>query len=113
VLLVGAPLEFALTLGQLPEGAALTRRLKTPPDLTIWFVTSRRELVNGIAKHAARLVTGSIWIAWPKKSSGQSTDLSENDVQRAGLGAGLVDYKVCAITEVWSGLLFTRRNNAQ
>jgi len=49
---------------------------------------------------------GMFWIAWPKKSSGVTTDLDENVVRETGLGAGLVDIKVCAVTDVWSGLKF-------
>jgi hypothetical protein len=58
---------------------------------------------------AAMLEGGPIWIAWPKKASGVMTDLSQQVVREVGLGAGLVDYKVCSIDETWSGLLFTRR----
>jgi hypothetical protein len=52
---------------------------------------------------------GMLWIGWPKKSSGVITDMNENVVRETGLAAGLVDVKVCAITEVWSGLKFVRR----
>jgi hypothetical protein len=52
---------------------------------------------------------GMLWVAWPKKASGVATDLNENDVRRIGLAAGLVDVKVCAVSEVWSGLKFVRR----
>ncbi len=50
-----------------------------------------------------------IWVSWPKKSSGVPTDLNENMVRDIGLAAGLVDVKVCAVTDVWSGLKFIRR----
>ena len=50
-----------------------------------------------------------LWVAWPKKASGVATDLNEKDVRRIGLAAGLVDVKVCAVSEVWSGLKFVRR----
>ena len=50
-----------------------------------------------------------LWVAWPKKTSGVATDMNENDVRRIGLAAGLVDVKVCAVSEVWSGLKFVRR----
>jgi hypothetical protein len=58
---------------------------------------------------AAQLTTGSLWIAWPKKSSSLATDLTQQRVREIGLAAKLVDYKVCAIDATWSGLLFTRR----
>jgi hypothetical protein len=50
-----------------------------------------------------------LWISWPKKTSGISTDLNENIVREIGLAAGLVDVKVCAVTDIWSGLKFVRR----
>ena len=52
---------------------------------------------------------GRLWVCWPKRTSGQQTDLSENDVRGFGLAAGLVDVKVCAVDETWSGLAFVRR----
>ena len=58
---------------------------------------------------AARLDRGAVWIAWPKKASGVKTDLSQTIVREVGLGAGLVDYKICAIDATWSGLLFALR----
>ena len=55
---------------------------------------------------------GGLWIAWPKKSSGVSTDLDQNLVRRTGLASGLVDYKICAVDGTWSGLRFARRKKA-
>ena len=62
-------------------------------------------------KHLVKQLTpaGMLWISWPKKSSGVPTDLTENIIREIGLAAGLVDVKVCAVTEVWSGLKFVRR----
>ena len=71
-----------------------------------------RQLEHGVINKrlAARLApAGMLWTCWPKKSSGVVTDLDENIVREIGLAAGLVDVKVCAITEVWSGLKFVRR----
>jgi hypothetical protein len=51
-----------------------------------------------------------LWIAWPKKASGVASDLTQNDVRRIGLAAGLVDFKICAIDETWSGLKFVKRS---
>ena len=58
---------------------------------------------------ALRRARVPVWIIWPKQASGVDTDLTQNAVRAAGLGAGLVDYKVCAVDETWSGLLFPRR----
>jgi len=83
---------------------------KAPFDVIILFCTSQKDLARGFAKAAAKLADdGGLWIAWPKKSSGVTTDLSENTIREVGLAAGLVDNKVCAIDETWSGLRFVVR----
>ena len=74
------------------------------------FAKSRTELLKQFAKLAKVLApAGMVWVCWPKKTSGVATDLNEDEVRRVGLGAGLVDVKVCAVTEIWSGLKFVRR----
>jgi hypothetical protein len=83
---------------------------KQPFDVIVQFVTSQRDLAARFDKAAAKLAeTGGLWIAWPKKSSGVETDLNENLIRDVGLAAGLVDNKVCAIDETWSGLRFVVR----
>lgn len=109
VTLVEAPGDFAATLGDLPEGVSLRDGGKACADLTMWFVRSCNELRRGVGAFSRRSAQSPIWIAWPKKSSGVATGLSESDVRGAGLAAGWVDYKVCAIDATWSGLLFSRR----
>jgi len=109
VALVAAPKEFRQTLGDLPEGAILRRGIRSRADLTIWFARSRNELIRRVGSMAGRANQGPLWIAWPKKASGVVTDLSEPVVRQAGLAAGMVDYKICAIDATWSGLLFSRR----
>jgi hypothetical protein len=79
-------------------------------DFAMLFTTSRAELAEEFSRIATRLApAGMLWVSWPKKSSGVVTDFSENDVRDIGLAAGLVDIKVCAVTDVWSGLKFVRR----
>jgi hypothetical protein len=75
----------------------------------IWFTTSRRDLDRRVKSMSVLSGKDGLWIAWPKRASGLAADLSENEVRRAGLAAGLVDYKVCAIDATWSGLKFARR----
>ena len=83
---------------------------KSPLDFAMLFTKSSSELSKTFAELAPRLApAGMLWISWPKKSSGVSTDLDENRVRNIGLAAGLVDVKVCAVTEIWSGLKFVRR----
>lgn len=110
---VNAPEDFQSYLGPLPSSVEVVKRLSNslkPLDLVVLFVTSERALTRDFAKLAEKLATnGMIWIAWPKKSSGVATDLSFERVQRIGLDAGLVDVKICAIDETWSGLKFVIR----
>jgi hypothetical protein len=80
-----------------------------PRDLTIWFVTSRRQLEGDLARVVPPKGQGSLWVAWPKKASGVPTDLTENVLRDVILPHGLVDRKVCAIDATWSGLLFSWR----
>ena len=79
-------------------------------DLLHFFTDKRSELKRRFPRLAERLeAAGGLWISWPKKSSGVSTDVSEADVRRIGLAAGLVDNKICAVDDVWSGLRFVIR----
>jgi hypothetical protein len=79
-------------------------------DFAMMFTKSRVELAKEFSRMAKLLApAGMLWVSWPKKSSGVASDLDENLVRGIGLDAGLVDVKVCAVTEVWSGLKFVRR----
>jgi len=111
VALAGAPPDLREALGQLPARVELVSfdSLPGPADLTIWFVRSASELERGMAGMAARVGQEALWIAWPKKGSALAADLSQQQVRAAGLAAGLVDYKICAIDDTWSALLFRRR----
>lgn len=94
----------------MPVGATVLPRLTGPLDLLLLFVKSEAELRRVFRKLAATLKpAGMLWVAWPKKGSGVGTDLRFDVVQRTGLKAGLVDTKVCAVDEVWSGLRFVYR----
>ena len=107
--LVGAPADFAKTLGVLPAGAKLRRGLVDGRSLTVWFVTSRKQLAGDIQRVMPPRGEGSLWIAWPQKTSGVKTDLTEDVLREVILPRGLVDRKVCAIDQTWSGLLFSWR----
>jgi CheY-like chemotaxis protein len=109
VTLVGAPDGFEAGLGELPPGAVLRRRLRGRCDLVLCFVRNRKELARAFDRIQSALGNGGVWMIWPKKSSPMAADVSQNDVRKAGLAAGLVDYKICAIDANWSGLRFTRR----
>ena len=83
---------------------------KTPLDFAMVFAKSGTLLTKEFKRIGKVLApAGMLWVSWPKKSSGVATDLDENVVREIGLAAGLVDVKVCAVTDVWSGLKFVRR----
>jgi len=104
------PPSFLRGLGKLPEGVAATERLNGAADVVVYFTEKRAALERDFPTLAAKLQpAGMLWIAWPKKASGRPTDLTEDVVRETGLGFGLVDVKVCAIDETWSGLKFVIR----
>jgi hypothetical protein len=111
--LVGAPDGFDDALGQLPERIEVKSNARGPLDVIVFFTTSAAELRRRFDKLASALdPAGALWVAWPKKSSGMKTDLTENSVRDVALPKGLVDNKVCAIDETWSGLrLVIRKEN--
>lgn len=108
---VNAPKDFKKELGSLSAGVKIfVGQLPKPLDLIILFTDSARTLNIQFPILAERLSNnGMLWIAWPKKSSGVSTDLSFDIVQQTGLQTGLVDVKICAVNEIWSGLKFVYR----
>ncbi|HJP86268.1 MAG TPA: DUF3052 domain-containing protein [Gemmatimonadaceae bacterium] len=105
---VAAPPQLPELLGALPDGAADAPRGTV--DFALLFATRLAELTRHFPKLRDRLESnGMLWVSWPKKTSGVATDLNENVVRDFGLANGLVDVKVCAIDDTWSGLKFVRR----
>ena len=105
VRLVAAPPEASAWLAPLPPGVALRRAGALRADVVVLFTTSRADLAKRIeALGQAVFPAGSLWIAWPKRSSGVATDLTEDVLREVALPLGLVDNKVCAVSDVWSGL---------
>ncbi len=110
IALVGAPKGFQNELGTLPDKVKITPSVMKSLDLIVLFVHSKSDLEKRFSVLAANLsANGMFWVAWPKKSSGVGTDLSFDVVQRVGLSSGLVDVKICAVNEIWSGLKFVYR----
>lgn len=110
IALIDAPADFPRMLGELPPGSSLLARPCKPLDLVVLFATTRARLEPRFAACAEMLApAGMLWVAWPKKSARVPTDLSFDVVQHVGLEAGLVDTKICAIDDVWSGLKFVIR----
>jgi hypothetical protein len=110
ITLANAPTDFADELSPLPSGAVILPPTRKPLDLILLFADKQSILKNSFPKLAARLApNGMLWVTWPKKSSRVATDLTFDVVQELGLTAGLVDTKICAINEIWSGLRFVIR----
>lgn len=108
--LIDAPEGFRLTLGELPDGAAVRVGARGPLDVIVAFFERRARLERRLpALRAALDPAGGLWVAWPKRTSGVETDLTDDVVRELGLAIGLVDNKVCAIDDVWSGLRFVYR----
>jgi len=104
------PSGFVHSLPSLPIGATLSQRGASEADVIVWFIKSSRELEHiGSAIERMPPSSGMLWVAWPKKASGVVTDLTEDVIRGVALEAGLVDTKVCAIDETWSGLRLSRR----
>lgn len=110
VSVLGPPPGFGDLLAPLPAGARLSARAASDADLFVAFVRSGRDLDARLAEVAAHITRQTLWIAWPKQTSKVPTDLNGNRVREAGLAAGWVDDKVCAIDPTWSGLAFKRRS---
>ncbi|HSG64115.1 MAG TPA: DUF3052 domain-containing protein [Gammaproteobacteria bacterium] len=109
---VGAPHDYERLVAPLPSGVAISGRFRG--DVDIWHVftksraTLRRDLERAIEEIRSN---GAIWISWPKKASGVPTDLTEDAIRALALPLGLVDVKVCAIDETWSGLKLVIRKS--
>lgn len=110
VSLIDAPPVIRRTLEAAGHDIAWKRFPSAGLDCIILFTPAHQALEDGFAAAARALVSsGMLWVAWPKKTSGVATDLTEDRVRAHGLSCGLVDVKVCAISDVWSGLKFVRR----
>ena len=110
LLLDGAPDGFDATLGELPPGVAHAAAADGAVHVIVAFTKARADLERRFAALKAALAfDGGLWIGWPKRASGVTTDVTEDVVRAIGLAHGLVDNKVCAIDETWSGLRFVYR----
>jgi hypothetical protein len=112
VLTVAAPAEYAAWLGPLPEGVRLATRVAAPVAAAHCFVTRRADLGKVLARFRRDLAPdGFLWVSWPKEASKVATDVTEGVVRELALPLGLVDIKVCAVSDVWSGLKLVIRRS--
>ena len=105
VFLSNPPMNYATLVAPLPAGVSMARRVTVTTDLIHFFFTSRRDLERGLkAALKSMRPDAAVWVSWPKKSSGVATDITEDTIRDVALPMGLVDIKVCAVDETWSGL---------
>ena len=110
VCFLDAPSDVLLELKPALAKCKAVRDGRTALDFAMLFTKSKAELTQEFKRLSKQLgPAGMLWVSWPKKSSGVASDLDENIVREIGLAVGLVDVKVCAVTETWSGLKFVRR----
>lgn len=116
VALLGEPEGFVEYLGEVPEAVEFTRAIALKTGVVLWFVRSLQELSSQIHSVAGRVIAADscrLWIAWAKRTSPLASEVTETHVRTSALGAGLVDYKVAAIDDDWSGLLFAPRRRTE
>jgi hypothetical protein len=107
-----APDNYRELLAPLPEGVHSVRRIDARTDLIHLFATRAAPLARALAAaRRAMRMDAVIWVSWPKRLSGVDTDISENDVRALALPLGLVDVKVCAVDDTWSGLKLVLRKS--
>ena len=105
LLSLNAPADYGDFLGRLPPGAVMTRRGGVGVDIVHLFANRSAELRRHLST-LRRLLRpdAAIWVSWPKRASKVPTDITEDVIREVALPMGLVDIKVCAVTDVWSGL---------
>jgi len=110
---VNAPPNYAVLLDPLPENVTMAPGCAKELDLVHVFTTTRSELARSLGVFLTKIKqNGAIWVSWPKKASGIRSEITEDTVREVALPLGLVDIKVCAVDDVWSGLkLVIRREN--
>jgi hypothetical protein len=113
VVIINAPTNYRRLLGTIPEGVTFSDRLKSDSNFVHVFIQKRSELEKRSSDLREKIAdTGTVWVSWPKRSSGVPTDVTEDVVRAVALPLGFVDVKVCAIDQTWSGLkLMVRRTN--
>jgi hypothetical protein len=107
VALIDPPPDYLRVLGKLPKDVSLEEEADDTLPLTLWFVREPDTYLAGLTGIRKRALTSRIWIVYPKGR--QASGLTQGLIREAALAIGLVDYKICSVNEVWTGLLFTRK----
>ncbi len=107
-----APRNYEDLLAPLPDNAVISPRLRAPVDIVHLFVKSRSKLQSALPRALREIQRdGAIWVSWPKKASGVTTDITEDTIRELALPMSLVDVKVCAVDDTWSGLKLVIRKS--
>jgi hypothetical protein len=110
ILTAGLSSAYRDIVGELPDGVTITKAAKAPLDMVHVFATEAAGLAGKLRSYRDAIAPGGmVWVSWPKKTSGVATDLSDVVVRDIALPLGLLDIKVCAIDEIWTGLKFVIR----
>jgi hypothetical protein len=105
VFVINEPANYRELLGEAADGVEFSDRVTSNPDFIHFFITRRSGLEKQLNRLRSKIRdTGALWVSWPKKSAGVSTDVTEDVIREIALPLGFVDVKVCAIDETWSGL---------
>jgi hypothetical protein len=114
LLAIDAPPEYRTWLGKLPAGVRIVSKTGKPLQAIHLFVTRRARLEEELARYRQRLEqNGFVWVSWPKKAARVDTDITEDTIREVALPLGFVDIKVCAVSDVWSGLKIVIRKSAR
>ncbi len=114
LVVIGAPLEYRSWLGELPAGVRIVSKASPPLQAVHFFVTRCARLETELATYRQQLEqNGFLWVSWPKKTAKVDTDITEDRIREVALPLGFVDIKVCAVSDVWSGLKIVIRKNAR
>jgi hypothetical protein len=112
ILVVDAPHDYSKLVAPLPAGVAVVQRVSPKTDIAHVFVTRKADLVKRLAGLRTKLKPdAAVWVSWPKKASRVPTDITEDTIRAVALPIGFVDIKVCALSDVWSGLKLVVRKN--
>jgi hypothetical protein len=107
-----APADYADLLAPLPPGVRFVKSASATTDIVHLFATQRRALADELGKLRERIrPDAAVWVSWPKKAAKRDTDITEDVIREIALPLGFVDVKVCAVSEVWSGLKLVIRKS--
>lgn len=113
VAVIDAPRDYARVIGDMPEGVEFDEESWNNCAVTVWFVEEPEGLLAALPKMRKAAAASKLWVAWPKKAARKDSLLNENLIREMGIENGLVDYKVCSISETWSGLCFALKKAAR